>query len=101
MLTFLYHIISFFTSLLFTIGHYFQAFLAIEEKGIPYRQHIITIHGGENLEPWYMRIQPNGTVPTLTNGQIVKDDSRDIILYLDELTPDGKIVLKQSNRVII
>ena len=39
-----------------------------------------------------MRIQPNGTVPTLTNGQIVKDDSRDIILYLDELAPDGKIV---------
>ena len=39
-----------------------------------------------------MRIQPNGTVPTLTNGQIIKDDSRDIILYLDELKPDGKIV---------
>ena len=73
------------------IDHYQQALLALEEKGIPYRRQIITTHGGENLEPWYMRIQPNGTVPTLTNGQIIKDDSRDIILYLDEIKPNGKI----------
>ena len=68
----------------------FQARLACEEKGVPYRGYVISIHSGEAIEPWYMRIQPNGTVPTLTHGNIVKTDSKDIMAYLDEITPNGK-----------
>ncbi|XP_072013178.1 ganglioside-induced differentiation-associated protein 1-like [Amphiura filiformis] len=66
-----------------------RAFLALEEKGVPYQRQIISIHSGESIEPWYMRIQPNGTVPTLKHGKIIKTDSKFIIKYLDEITPDA------------
>ncbi len=57
---------------------------------MPYRGYVISLHSGENTEPWYMRIQPKGTVPALTHGDVLKTDSRDIIEYLDKITPDGK-----------
>ncbi|XP_072013177.1 ganglioside-induced differentiation-associated protein 1-like [Amphiura filiformis] len=66
-----------------------RAFLAIEEKGVSYKRHVISIHTGEAIEPWYMRIQPNGTVPALKHGEIMKTDSKDIIQYLDEIAPDA------------
>ncbi|XP_072013174.1 ganglioside-induced differentiation-associated protein 1-like [Amphiura filiformis] len=66
-----------------------RARLAVEEKGVAYRSHIISHPSGEAIEPWYMRIQPKGTVPALKHGEIIKTDSKDIILYLDEITPDA------------
>ena len=60
------------------------------EKGIACRKHMVSIHTGEQLEPWYMRIQHKGTVPALVHGDVVKTDSQDVIMYLDKMTPHGE-----------
>ncbi|XP_072051667.1 ganglioside-induced differentiation-associated protein 1-like [Amphiura filiformis] len=66
-----------------------RAFMALEEKDVSYHRHDVNVQSGEGIEPWYMRIQPNGTVPALKHGEIMKTDSKDIIQYLDEIAPDA------------
>ena len=57
--------------------------LALTEKGVKYRK-IIVAPGPPNYEtyqPWYMRLNPMGTVPTLVvNGKVI-DDSRMILNF--------------------
>lgn len=59
--------------------------VVLAEKGIPWKSRTINIGPVlENYEPWYMRINPRGVVPTLDhNGTIVTDSFR-IIHYIDE-----------------
>ncbi|XP_072013175.1 ganglioside-induced differentiation-associated protein 1-like [Amphiura filiformis] len=74
-----------------------RACFALEEKGVTYHRHVISIHSGEGMKPWYMRIQPNGTVPALKHGEIMKTDSKDIIQYLDEIAPDAPKFYPDAN----
>jgi glutathione S-transferase len=59
--------------------------LTLEEKGVEWTSHVVDIGPTmENYEPWYMRINPNGVVPTLDHdGHIVCDSAR-IVRYIDE-----------------
>gem|GEM_PF-756996 len=60
--------------------------LTLAEKGIKYRKAVI-IPGPPNYEayqPWYMRLNPMGTVPTLVVDGLAIDDSRKIIHFVDE-----------------
>ena len=62
----------------------FQAQLALRAKGIEYKINDVDITTFENLQPWYMRINPAGKVPTLRHGDILVPDSSAIITYLDQ-----------------
>ena len=42
--------------------------LGLIEKGIRWRNYNLKLEEGENLEPWYLNINPNGYVPTLIAG---------------------------------
>ena len=64
-----------------------QARTALEEKQLPYVSHLIALQAGEVHEPWYVRINPKGTVPCLVHGDSVITDSQDIIHYLEETFP--------------
>ncbi len=71
-----------------------RARLIIEEKGLSYDEHTVDFSRSENLEPWYLDINPRGVVPSITeNGQSLFD-SYTIMLYVNnqfigpELTPD-------------
>ena len=61
-----------------------QAQLALHAKGIEYKTIDVNIMTFENLQPWYMGINPAGKVPTLRHGDILVPDSSAIITYLDQ-----------------
>ena len=65
-----------------------KGWTAMEEKCVPYKKHIVMLGKGEGSEPWYMRINPNGTVPALKHGERLITDSQDIIYYLEDTFPN-------------
>ena len=54
------------------------------EKGVPFKEHVVFIHLGEQNEDWFLRINPNGVVPALKDGEHVINESEDIIDYVDK-----------------
>jgi len=69
--------------------------LALAEKGIDYENHYV-IPGPsayESYEPWYMRLNPQGTVPTLVHEGRVLPDSREILRYLEVRFPEDGLWL--------
>ena len=60
--------------------------LGLAEKGVRY-ESVIVAPGPptyETYQPWYMRLNPMGTVPTLVVDGEVIDDSHRILLFIDE-----------------
>ncbi len=60
--------------------------LVLAEKGVAYRRVIVAPGppSYETYEPWYMRLNPMGTVPTLVIGEAVLDDSRHILAAVED-----------------
>lgn len=63
-----------------------------EEKNIPWQSHKVNLSKKENLEDWYLKINPKGLVPAIVyNGEIVTE-SNDILLYLEEKFPEPALI---------
>jgi len=62
--------------------------LVLVEKGLTFDQHVIDWGAQEHLSDWYLRLNPNGVVPTLVHDQQPICDSSVICEYLDEVFPD-------------
>ena len=60
-----------------------QAQLALHVKGINYKYHNIDLIRFVNLEPWYLKMNPSGVVPTLKHGYNIIPESDEILKYLD------------------
>lgn len=75
--------------------------LTLEEKGVPYRDHSVNIREFENLQPWYVAMNPRGLVPTLKFGDRTLFDSLTIMLFIDNyfegprLSPSDPALRKQ------
>lgn len=71
-----------------------RARLVIEEKQLPYDEHTVDFSISENLEPWYLELNPRGVVPTIVESGRSLFDSYFVMLYVNnqfagpELTPD-------------
>jgi glutathione S-transferase len=61
-----------------------RCILALEECGQKYEVHDISLEKGDNKKPDYLKLNPNGTVPTLVDGDTVVWESMAINLYLAE-----------------
>lgn len=59
--------------------------LALAEKSIKFDQHIIDWTKLEHLSDWYLKINPNGVVPTLVHDGRSVPDSSVICEYIDEV----------------
>lgn len=60
----------------------------LHAKRLPFAEVKLDLFSGDQLKPEYLRINPNGVVPTLLhNGEPVTDSSV-IIEYLDEIRPE-------------
>ena len=60
----------------------------LAEKGLNWRSHHIDIvEKLENLEPEYIKLNPNGVVPTLRHNGNIITESNIIIEYLDDAFP--------------
>ncbi|MDV7143589.1 glutathione S-transferase family protein [Tropicimonas sp. TH_r6] len=58
--------------------------LALEEKGLEWTSHEVDLGHQENLEPWYLAINPKGLVPAIVHDGVPVTESNDILRYLEE-----------------
>ena len=67
-------------------SHYWQlARLVLAEKGVAWRSKFIAPGPPifESYEPWYMRLNPSGTVPNLVHNGHCNPETIDIARYVD------------------
>jgi glutathione S-transferase len=60
----------------------FTAYWMLEELGVPFDVKTIDIRKGEQKEPAYLKLNPAGKVPTLTDGAVVVSENPAIAIYL-------------------
>ncbi len=62
--------------------------ITLAEKKLEWESHHIVLAKRENLDPEYLKLNPNGVVPTLIHDGRVLYESTFIIEYLDEVFAD-------------
>jgi glutathione S-transferase len=67
--------------------------IALYEKGKEVKEHLLTLQGDQN-DPAYMKLNPNGVVPTLVHDGHVITESSLILYYIDETFPDPQLMPK-------
>ncbi len=60
--------------------------LFLEEAGLPYEAMPVDTRKGEQHQPEFLAINPNGKVPAIIDGDATVFDSNAILLYLGEKT---------------
>jgi glutathione S-transferase len=60
----------------------FRSFWMLEELGLEYQSTPLDTQSGETRTPEFLKINPNGHVPTLVDGELVVWESMAINLYL-------------------
>jgi glutathione S-transferase len=60
----------------------------LNAKRLPFDEIKLDLLAGDQLKPEYLRLNPNGVVPTLDHDGAVIIDSSVIIEYLDEIAPE-------------
>ena len=65
--------------------------LCLAEKGLDFEGHLINLATKEQLDPEYLKLNPNGVVPTLVHDGVVIMDSSVICEYLDEVFPEHSL----------
>jgi glutathione S-transferase len=66
-------------------GH--KVSIALEELGLPYEVRRIALGEGEQREPWFLAINPNGRIPAIVDageGDFAVFESGAILVYLAE-----------------
>jgi glutathione S-transferase len=65
--------------------------IALLEKRIEAKEHLLTLRG-DQFDPAYLKLNPNGVVPTLVHDGNVVIESSLILYYLDEAFPDRPLM---------
>jgi glutathione S-transferase len=70
--------------------------LVLWEKDLAFEDRIVDHKTREHLSEWYLKLNPNGVVPTMLHDDAVIIDSSVIAEYLDEVFPDVPMVPRDS-----
>jgi glutathione S-transferase len=65
--------------------------LVLAEKQLQWTSRHLAIDKGEQLEDWYLEINPNGVVPTLVHDGAPVHDSSVINEYLEDVFPERPV----------
>jgi GST-like protein len=60
--------------------------IALEEMGLPYEVRVIDFATKEQKADWYVKLNPNGRIPTLDDDGFIMFESGAILIYLAEKT---------------
>lgn len=71
--------------------------IALHEKGLEVKEHLLTLRGDQH-DPVYMKLNPNGVVPTLVHDGKVVVESSLILYYIDDAFPDPPLMPTDSSR---
>jgi glutathione S-transferase len=74
-----------------------KASIMLEETGLPYEVHPIGLGAGDQKKPEYLRLNPNGRIPTIVDrdeGNFAVFESGAILVYLAEKT--GKFMPRDT-----
>lgn len=69
----------------------------LEEIGVPYEVHLLSLQDGDNRKPDYLAVNPMGKVPALRHGDSVITESAAICTYLADAFPDAKLNVPVGN----
>jgi glutathione S-transferase len=67
--------------------------IALEEKGQKAKDHLMTLRG-DQYEPAYLKLNPNGVVPTLIHDGVPITESSLILYYIDDAFPEPPLMPK-------
>jgi len=66
--------------------------MCLLEKELPFEIRWLNLGLMDQKQPWYLKLNPNGLVPTLLHGERVIHESNVINEYLDALKPKPRLV---------
>jgi glutathione S-transferase len=75
-----------------------RSMLALEECGVAYELKDISLENGEHKKPEYLKLNPNGTVPTLVDGDTIVWESMAINAYLADKYGKGLMPATAAER---
>jgi glutathione S-transferase len=61
-------------------------------KGIEWQSHPVDLPAYENMQPWFLGINPRGLVPVLVDDGVVHIESNDIIQHLEKKFPEPRLI---------
>lgn len=65
--------------------------MVLAEKGMEWKGHLLNLRVGDQQKPEYLKLNPNGVVPTLVHDGRVVIESTVICEYLDDLSPEPSL----------
>ena len=72
----------------------FTAYWLLEELGVPFGVETVDIRKGDQKKPDYLKLNPAGKVPTLTDGPVVVSENPAIAIYLADRYGYGTLAPK-------
>lgn len=68
------------------------AMVGLEEAGAPYEMELVVYMRGDNKSPDYLKLNPNGKVPTLVADGVAITESSAMMLYLAQAFPEAHLL---------
>jgi glutathione S-transferase len=62
--------------------------LTLAEKGLGFEERLVALERDEQISDWYLKVNPNGVVPTLDHDGGIVVDSSVINEYLEDVFPE-------------